>query len=174
MSPTRQPSPQDERELRAYERMLNRTLAELKKTGQQTGAVLRNSLDIAKEKALEAGELTRAEADRIAGYVQRDLKEVGEYLATSGEDLKSWFQFDMQLIETQLLDMFMDAADQTKLAYLQLADQAQQAAEYSSGEITTVGTLQCAQCGERLHFSATAHIPPCPKCHHTRFVRAGR
>lgn len=164
----------DKKQLRAYDQMLARIVTRLQETEHKTRTALQRSIETAKDTAVELGELTRDEADLLGAYVRRDLEDVGHYLAQTGEDLTSWFQFDMQLIETQLLGMFIDAADQTKLAYLQLADQARQSSEYRSGEITTVGTLQCAQCGELLHFSATAHIPPCPKCHHTVFMRTGR
>lgn len=174
MTSDRLPPSPDRRQLSAYDQMLARVVTRLQQTEHKTRAALQKSIEAAKDTAVELGELTRDEADLLGAYVRRDLEDVGQYLAKTGEDLNSWFQFDVQLIETQLLGMFMDAADQTKLAYLQLADQAQQAAEYRSGEITTVGTLQCVQCGELLHFSATAHIPPCPKCRHTHFVRTGR
>lgn len=165
-------SPPDEKQLRAYEQMLGRALTELKKREHEAGA-LQRSIDAAKERAVELGELSRPQAERLAVYVRRDLEDAGKHLATSGEDLKNWFQFDMQLIEAQLLEMFMEAADQTKLAYLQLAREARDDVQYQSGEVTTVGTLQCINCGESMHFHTTGHIPPCPQCYRTTFVRKG-
>ncbi|MCK5669240.1 MAG: hypothetical protein KAI15_09155, partial [Gammaproteobacteria bacterium] len=40
-----------------------------------------------------------------------------------------------------------------------------------TGEIAGFGTLVCDECGEKLHFHKSGHIPPCPKCHKTSFHR---
>ncbi|MEJ2554264.1 MAG: zinc ribbon-containing protein, partial [Gammaproteobacteria bacterium] len=124
-----------------------------------------------KEKAVELGELSREEAERIGDYLRRDLEDAGEYLADTGSELSSWLHFDVELVEDRLWEAFTAAADQTKLAYLELAQRAQRASEFHTGEVTTVGTLRCSSCGELLHFHGTGHIPPCPKCHSTRFTR---
>ncbi len=162
---------QGEKRVHGYNKMMQRVTELLEKTGQTTVPLLKSSIDKAKDTAVELGELTRDEAELIGAYLRRDLEDAGDYLAETGDELKHWFHFDMALIEDRLLDMFSSAADQTKLALLQLAQRAQRAAEYHSGEITTVGTLQCVQCGELLHFHHTGHIPPCPKCHHGVFTR---
>ena len=163
---------QGEKLLHAYNRMMERVTALLDKAEEATAPLLKSSIDKAKDTAVELGELTRDEAELIGAYLRRDLEDAGDYLAETGDELKHWFHFDMALIEDRLLEMFSAAADQTKLALLQLARRAQRAAEYHSGEITTVGTLRCKACGELLHFHATGHIPPCPKCHGSVFERA--
>src|SRR3569832_147856 len=160
MTSDRLPPSPDRRQLSAYDQMLARVVTRLQQTEHKTRAALQKSIEAAKDTTVELGELTRDEADLLGAYVRRDLEDVGQYLAKPGEDLNSWFQFDEQLVETPLLGRFMDAADQTKLAYLHLADQAQKAVEYRSGESTTVGTLLCVLCGELRDFSASAHIPP--------------
>ena len=173
MSPTSHPPVRDERLVHAYNQMMVRTRALLQANHDKTLAGLQRSIDAAKAEAVAQGELSQNEAERLGNYLRRDLEDAGHYLAHSGdEDLSGWFHFDVQLIETQLLDMFTAAADQTKLAYLQLAERARHAAEYRAGEVTGVGTLQCANCGELLHFHRTAHIPPCPRCRNGLFLRA--
>lgn len=165
---------QSEKLLYGYNRMMERVKDLLEQTGHKTVPMLKTSIDKAKETAVELGELTRDEAELIGAYLRRDLEDAGEYLAETGNEFKDWFHFDMELIEDRLLEMFTAAADQTKLALLQWAQHAQRVSEYRSGEITTVGSLQCLNCGELLHFHSTGHIPPCPKCHESRFVRKGR
>ncbi len=163
--------PHGEKLVHAYNTMMERVKAALDIVDKQTVATVDEGIERAKEKAVELGELTREEAEKIGDYLRRDLEDAGEYLADSGEELKQWLQFDLELIEDRLWDMFAQAADQTKLAFLQLAERAQRASQYHTGEITTLGTLQCVQCGELLHFHATGHIPPCPKCHGSVFRR---
>jgi len=166
------PPSNSEKLVHAYNRMMERVKDALKQTEKNTLAALHHNIDIAKEKAVELGELSREEAARIGDYLRRDLEDAGEYLADSGDELSSWLHFDVQLVEDRLWEVFTSAADQTKLAYLDLAQRAQRASEYHTGELTTVGSLRCSNCGELLHFHGTGHIPPCPKCHGSRFNRA--
>lgn len=163
-----------EKLVHAYNRMMERVKDLLQRSENKTLATLAHSVERAKDKAVELGELSREEAERIGDYLRRDLEDAGEYLADTGEALSTWLQFDLELVEDRLWEAFTAAADQTKLAYLELAQRAQRASEYHTGDITTMGTLQCTQCGELLHFHATGHIPPCPRCHNTRFVRKPR
>ena len=165
------PPSHGEKSVHAYNRMMERVKDALKHTEENTLEALRYNIDLAKEKAVELGELSREEAARIGDYLRRDLEDAGEYLADSGSELSSWLHFDLELVEDRLWEVFTAAADQTKLAYLDLAQRAQRASEYHTGELTTVGSLRCSACGELLHFHGTGHIPPCPKCHATRFTR---
>lgn len=168
MSPT--PSG-NERQVHAYNRMMERVKAALERNEQKSLAALQQVIDATKDKAVELGELSREEADRIGGYLRRDLEDAGEYLAESGNELESWLHFDIELVEDRLWEAFTAAADQTKLAFLELEEQARLASEYRTGELTSMGTLQCENCGELLHFHRTGPIPPCPQCRYTRFVR---
>jgi len=152
----------------AYDRML----ARVKKSLEQAEPKLQEAISQAKEKALELGELTAEETEKVAGYLQRDIVDAAKYLAgDNADDLKSWFQFDVELIETQLLDLIFSVADKTRLDRLNFEDELLRGNEYHTGEITGAGTLLCASCGEQLHFNMTGHIPPCPKCHATIFSR---
>jgi len=166
--------PNNEKLAHAYNQMMERVKDTLRETEHNTLAALQHSIDLAKEKAVELGELSREEAVRLGDYLRRDLEDAGEYLADSGAELGSWLHFDVELVEDRLWEAFTAAADQTKLAYLDLAQRAQRASEYHTGELTTVGSLRCSACGELLHFHGTGHIPPCPKCHNTRFTRSTR
>jgi len=170
-SPT---APNSEKLVHGYNRMMERVKDALRETEHNTLAALQYNIDLAKEKAVELGELSREEAVRLGNYLRRDLEDAGEYLADSGAELGSWLHFDVELVEDRLWEVFTAAADQTKLAYLNLAQRAQRASEYHTGELTTVGSLRCSACGELLHFHGTGHIPPCPKCHSTRFTRSAR
>ncbi|MEJ2564396.1 MAG: zinc ribbon-containing protein [Gammaproteobacteria bacterium] len=168
---TASPASHGKKLVHAYNRMMERVKDALKHSDKNTLAALQYNIDLAKEKAVELGELSREEAERIGDYLRRDLEDAGEYLADTGSELSSWLHFDVELVEDRLWEAFTAAADQTKLAYLELAQRAQRASEFHTGEVTTVGTLRCSSCGELLHFHGTGHIPPCPKCHSTRFTR---
>ena len=164
---------QNERLIHAYNRMMERVKLTLDQAEHKTLPLLHDSIEQAKLRAMGLGELSNEEADRVGEYLKRDLQDAGGFLADTGHELRDWLLFDIELIEDRLLDMFSAVADKTRLELLALADRAARASQYHTGEITTLGTLACTDCGELLHFYGTGHIPPCPKCHNTVFVRAG-
>ena len=88
----------------------------------------------------------------------------------TGGDFKKWLAIDIAMIEDYLFERFKEAADQTTVELLKLKQSAE-SAEYHTGEVTGPGILMCDECGEQLHFHKAGHIPPCPKCKHSRFHR---
>jgi len=156
----------------AYEKMLERVHEALERAEQDTIPSLKRSIEQAREKAVELGELSREEAERVAGYVERDMKDAAGFLGETHQELADWLKFDLRMIESRLLEMFANVADRTRVELSALAEQARQAAFYHTGEVTGPGTLVCRACGKAMHFHKTGHIPPCPKCHATKFRRA--
>ena len=155
----------------AYESMLERVNEAAETAEQKTVPWLRETLLDAREKAVELGELTREEAEKVASYVERDLHEAASFLANTGQEFRDWLSFDWQLMQNRMLDMFAGMADQTSQALKGFADQARDASEYHTGEIAAPGVFECIVCGEEIHFEQTGRIPPCPKCKATAFRR---
>lgn len=167
-------TPASQKLIDAYNRMLNRVRAAFERGEDDTQPTLKHGIDAAREKASELGELSREEADSIAGYLRRDISDAAEYLAETGSELADWLRFDIAQVEDRMLEAFASVADQTTVELKRLEGQARLVGEWHTGEITGIGTLYCVDCGEELHFHATGHIPPCPKCRHTVFKRAPR
>ncbi len=161
-----------ERMVDAYEKMLERVNQMLDKAEKNTLPTLGKALDHAREKAVELNELTREEAERLSEYLERDMKDAARYLSETGTEFRTWWRFDIELIEQRLLELFASVADKTKLELEGLAEQARDAAFYSTGEITGPGTLVCTDCGKILSFHKAGYIPPCPKCFKTKYRRA--
>ena len=155
----------------AYEAMLERVHEAADNAEQKTVPWMREALADARDKAVELGELTREEAEKVSRYVERDLHEAASYIADTGQELRDWLSFDWQLMQNRMLDMFAGMAEQTRAALKGFAEQARQARLYHTGEITAPGVLQCTECAEELHFKKTGRIPPCPKCNGTDFKR---
>jgi hypothetical protein len=78
------------------------------------------------------------------------------------------------LIESQILNLFLRAADKTTVELMRLKEQARAASTYHAGEVTGPGTLVCDACGSRQVFHKARRISPCPNCHATEFHRASR
>lgn len=164
--------PNNEKLVHAYNQMMIRVSEALTKVEKASEPLLHKAIDAAEEKAVELGEVTREEAIKIGEFLRRDLQDAGQYLASDeAQELKDWLLFDLEMIEAQLLKMFLSVADQAKLDMLDFEEQLAEASQYRTGEITGPGTLSCMGCGELLHFHAAGHIPPCPKCHDTYFIR---
>jgi hypothetical protein len=161
-----------ERLISGYNLMLERLKQLLDKAEEHTRPKMEELLETTRNKAIELNELTREEALKISGYIKRDLSQAAEYLIKTEKDLTEWFRFDIQLIEEWMLESFKTVADKTKLELMLFREKLDHGQdEFKTGEITGPGTLVCVACGKVMNFSKTAHIPPCPSCHKTRFMR---
>ncbi len=162
----------NEKLVHAYNAMMLRVSKSLADVTDAAGPKINQAINAAADKAVELEELTREEALKIGDYIRRDLQDAGEYLAgPDNEELGAWLRFDIELIEREILDMFLSTADQTKLDMLNFEEQLIESTQYRTGEITGPGTLACESCGEVIHFHKTGHIPPCPKCNATHYSR---
>lgn len=158
--------------IESYEHMLEE-LHELFSTAEDTvRPKLSSAIESIQQKTIEMGKLTQDEAEKVAGYLKRDVQDMGKYLNETGKEMQDWFQFDLGLIEERLEKMFSAAADKTSMELMKLKERAFEMGTWKTGEITAPGKLECRECGEILHFKKTAHIPPCPKCHATSFKRS--
>jgi Zn finger protein HypA/HybF involved in hydrogenase expression len=155
----------------AYEEMLEHVHDAMEETKENALPGLREYLSDVREKMVEIGELTREEAEQLATYIERDIKDAATYLSETGEQLSQWWRFDVQQVENRLLEMFINVADQTKLELERLAEQARDTSLYHTGEVTGPGSLICNNCGKVLNFKKAGHIPPCPECQGTEFQR---
>ncbi|MCW8907681.1 MAG: zinc ribbon-containing protein, partial [Sedimenticola sp.] len=84
-----------ERMVDAYENMLERVDEMISRAEKSTLPTLRKSIEAAREKTVELNELTREEAEKIAGYVERDMKEAAHFLVETGDEFRDWFRFDV-------------------------------------------------------------------------------
>jgi hypothetical protein len=160
-----------DRMVAAYDRMLKHTHDAIADAQKETVPRVREILEKARDQMVELGELTREEAAKVSGYVERDIKDAAAYIAETGASLRDWWRFDLRLVEERMIDIFTSVADQTSLQLREWAEQARRAPAYRTGEITGPGTLVCEACGEELNFLKAGHIPPCPKCGGTAYRR---
>ena len=154
----------------AYETMLERVHETVERAESHVPA-LKQNLEQAREKAVELGELTREEAEKVASYVERDMHDAAVYLSETGEQLKEWWDFDLKQMEERMLEAFASVADQTSLQLRQMRENLRRAEFYHTGEVTGPGTLVCTGCGKTMNFKKPGHIPPCPGCRKTEFRR---
>ena len=155
----------------AYDRILELSKNALDEAKEESGPLVEKIVHQAKEKALEVAEITREQAENVAHYVMRDLHDAAKFVEKQQRELSDWLRVDEMQIENSVLDRFSDMVDRAKLELNHLARTAAKMSEWHTGEITSIGTLKCKNCGQTLHFLRTGHIPPCAKCQGTVFER---
>lgn len=136
----------------------------------QTDSNFYHLFEIISDDIKMASQLKSDEAIELKNSIKRDLLEAAHHLNETGKELKDWLGFDISLIKSELWLAFSEAADKTTIALLELKNIAANA-EYHTGEIIGFGTLICDKCQVNLQFHKPSHIPPCGKCHGTRFHR---
>lgn len=160
-----------DRLVQAYNRMMERVRHTLEEAESKTLPNIRQSIDRARDNAVELEELTRDEAEKVAYYLKRDMQDAGRHLSESGHELADWLRFDIDRIEDNLLELFGRVADRTRLEWLELQHELESDPPYHSGEITGPGTLYCTACNEPQQFHRTAPIGTCPACGGSTFRR---
>ncbi len=156
-----------ERLVQAYDRLFER-IADAKSHPDET---LAQTLETARKKAVHLGEVTREEAQQVEEFLSRDLYSLGHYLAAGGHEVADWLRLETLLLEKEALSKLDDLADQLRVEFKHLKKAAKKLDEWQTGETTGIGTLQCKQCGQLIHFHKTGRVPPCPRCKTNTFQR---
>ncbi len=166
----KQPSP-TERLAAAYNQMLERIEELMEDAEDKAIPTLEEGIKQASLKAIELGEISAEEAEKIGAWVKRDMEEASLYLASGGREFAAWLKFDIEQVERRVLEVLLSVADRTKLELAAFERSIEAHSTYKAGEITGAGVLECTSCGELTHFHATSTIPACAKCQGTKFKR---
>jgi len=153
---------------KAYHQLLSRLQEILGRSSSKTS--LNEAMDQSQKQAVKEGELDRLEAERLGGFLLRDLTDMGGYFARTGQGLRHWLRFDVQLVERRLWEMLTQITDHAREDMMAL-QQGERPPHYLTGEITLPGTLICENCQRPLHFKKAGPIPPCPHCRGKVFIR---
>lgn len=154
-----------------YEKMYEYTVENFHKAENKTEQLANKLIEEAKDNVLKLEKLSKKEAEDLTHYLKRDLSLAAKYFSNTKHELKDWLGFETSLLEHELLDLLLQAADTTSVKLLQFKDISKKASSYKTGEITGPGTLICEKCGEKLYFYKAGRIPPCTKCNATTFYR---
>lgn len=154
--------------IEAYNKLLHRVFDPVANAGDK----LKPNLEKRLEDAAALDEFGREEIKTVSDYLRRDIEAAAQWMARNDQsELGDWLRFDIEQVESRVLEAFSQLADQTTLELKQLEQQAYVVGEWHTGEIVGIGSLTCINCGEELQFHSTGHVPPCPKCHGTKFKR---
>jgi rubrerythrin len=159
-----------QRLVKAYDEMMAHAKSAIEHAREETLPPLQHVLEAARDKAVEMGEVTLEEAEKVSGYLYRDLEHAARYMREERQELSDWLRFDIKLVEQRLAGVLTTMVDHTREVLDEFAVQAD-AMGWKTGEIVGPGTLRCRACRQELHFHETGHVPPCPKCKRTHFSR---
>lgn len=149
----------------AYERILERLYTSIDQVEKYSWPLLEEKIREAAEVELTAEEMTREELDLLQAYLMRDLADLGYFIHKTGEGVAAWLNFDLNILELKFSQMLTDLADQTRVDYEYLEQRLTHGAEeYIAGEVATVGTLRCLNCGTLVKLEQTALIEACHEC----------
>ena len=155
-----------------YEKMLERAKTSMQEVKAEQGPKVSAHIESAKHKAVELGELSEQEAEKIATYLQRDINDAAQFMTQAKKRFQDWLMLDWETVEDKLLEACHQVADKTVIEWQRLRQHLPLApTEYKSGEMTGIGTLKCTSCKQEMKFAKVSRIPPCPKCHKTSFER---
>lgn len=151
-----------------YETIYEDSVSAFHKSEKKTSEVLHTLVDEAGELISEAEELSREQIDEVSEYVKRDISDLAVFLSKTGNELKDWLGFEIEQLETKVVEQLLEAVDPSTISLLKLKEQE---SIFHTGQVAGPGVLSCDTCGELLHYYKAGRIPPCPKCHKTEYHR---
>ncbi|MBL7001051.1 MAG: zinc ribbon-containing protein [Gammaproteobacteria bacterium] len=162
---------QTDRLLKAFNHMVEELHAAVEKAEETLSPTVDEMVQNAEKITRNLYALTTDEAKSITAQLKRDITHARDYMQTEGKEFNAWLNFDIQQVEDRFVDFLSQAADKTWLDFRTFEILSKQNSIYKTGEICSAGTLRCMECSQEMKFTKNSRIPPCPKCHHTRFER---
>lgn len=94
-----------------------------------------------------------------------------QWLGKTGRSVATWLELDIDAVEDTLLNSLHDAADQTKLDWIDLMYRIKAPeAIFHVGEFAPTGDLQCSSCGTNTHVYMAQKLRPCRHCQNEEFI----
>ncbi len=150
-----------------YDRFTER-VRELADASQEKGKeALEKAMETAREQIAAAGEFSAEQGELFKQYMRRDLAQTELDMQALGLEAKE--RLHPARLGAGALSSIARLLEATGSALQSLSRQTQEAISFSTGEITTAGTLTCTKCGQKVQLKHTTRIPPCPSCHATQF-----
>lgn len=149
-----------------YYRELVASLSERLRNGERDIDAL---VEQARQRVMQAGELTRTEVEELTRAVRRDLEEFAlSYEESLDEETDSVF---MRVIKESIWQELADITDKTQLEWREVFQDLSHHGVYHSGEVVGLGNLVCEKCHFHLAVYTPDALPLCPKCGHDQFQR---
>lgn len=150
-----------------YDRFTDRA-RELFESGQEKSKeTMEAAMETAREQITAAGEFSAEQGEQFKQYMRRDMEQTAQDLRDLGTEAKTLLH--PSRVGAGALSSIARALDAAGTALTSLAKKAESPLHFTTGEITSAGTLTCLKCGQTVQLAKSTKIPPCPTCHHTEF-----
>ena len=161
---------QENRLSRAYERVLERLE---KGAGDLSWESLQREMDDAIEFEADLETYTKAELALLRAWVERDMRDLRQFLAHGGEGIATWLGIDLGAVSRRVTEALFSIADRTTVDQARFADDLEAArADYVEGEMAVPGRMRCVHCDTEVILETITRLEPCHHCGHRYFARA--
>lgn len=158
-----------EPEKRAYERLAEDAIEQLQNAAEVTVDAISESIDAASERLQDVGEFTGEQLSVAKMSIQLDLLALADNTERSSDFIRN--RLNPGRVASGLLSAAGSLLERTSDAFDSWKDLVRQPLERRTGQVTGPGTLTCAKCKEEIDMEDTGRIPPCWKCHGTKFLK---
>jgi isocitrate dehydrogenase len=156
-----------EQRVALYDRFAER-VREIFDAGQEKSKeAMEKAMESAREQLAAAGEFSAEQGEVFKQFMRRDLEQTALDMRALGHEAKE--RLHPARLGAGALSSMARLLEAAGSALQNLSRKAESALRYTTGDITTAGTLTCVQCGQAVQLKRTSTIPPCPKCHGSEF-----
>jgi isocitrate dehydrogenase len=150
-----------------YDRFAER-VREIFDAGQEKSKeAMEKAMESAREQLSAAGEFSAEQGEVFKQFMRRDLEQTARDMRALSQEARE--RLHPARLGAGALSSMARLLEAAGSALQSLSRKAEDALRYTTGDITTAGTLTCTHCGQAVQLKRTSKIPPCPKCHASEF-----
>lgn len=150
-----------------YDRFTERASEHFAAGQEKTREAMEKAMDAARQQLSAVSEFSAEQGELFKQYMRRDLAQTERDMRTLGQESKE--HLHPARLGAGALSSLARLLEVAGSAMQSWSRKAEDALHYGTGDITTAGTMTCANCGQPLKLKRTSRIPPCPSCHGTQF-----
>ena len=153
-----------------YDRFAEKSRELFEANHEKGREALDKAMDLAREQLAAAGEFSAEQGEQFKKFLRRDLEQTADDMRRLGQEAQE--RLHPSRVGAGALSSLARLMHATGDSLNSLSRKAEETLAYNTGELTTAGTLTCSACNQKVHLKDTGHVPPCPKCHSTRFRKS--
>ncbi len=125
------------------------------------------AMEKARQQLTTAGAFSEEQGKNLKAFMERDLSQMADSMRHEAKE-----KLNPSRVSAGAMASLSSLLNMAGSALSSVAEKTQKAISCRSGEVTSAGTLTCVACEHELHFKKTGRVPPCPKCHATKFRKS--
>lgn len=150
-----------------YDRFTERASELYASSHEKSREAMEKAMDATRQQFTAASEMSAEQGVLFKQYMNRDLEQTEQDMRAISKETKEYLH--PARLGAGALSSLARMLEATGSTIQSLARKAEGSLHYSTGEITTAGTLTCVKCGQTAQLTHTSRIPPCPACSGTHF-----